>query len=395
MLKRFVQRCCYVPSVRYCSQTLYQSAIGALRLYGHTGESLWAERACRAVDRLLTVQQPDGGFDIGYEFNFGRVHRKGESTAPELVGLIALAWAYRELGHRRFADGAHRAADWIRQMAVQIDDRRWCVPYGPYSTREVVVYNGTSFACGGLGVYLGIFDPEGRRPMLWTIYRGLVAYLDSVMSRDPVLPGRFWFYNDQAREDLADDARRKIDYYHQMQQVEVHALAQRTAPLERQKAIILDAADYVVGLARGRAVVPYTNLRADIPVWGLVSVAAGLLEAMEVTPGEAHAAYEALVETTVRWVVEHSWNGKFFIPVLHPDGSPLSSRYMVRSDAWVFAGLAAALCHGTSSVSTDILEACYRRMERRDFSGPESHATDTLCRVQSRMISLLKRLAGR
>ena len=43
-------------------------------------------------------------------------------------------------------------------FAFDMGDGKVAIPYGPYSIEKVMVYNGTSFACGALGCYLGQFS---------------------------------------------------------------------------------------------------------------------------------------------------------------------------------------------------------------------------------------------
>lgn len=82
------------------------------------GRSDLCDRALRAADWELRIQQPDGGFEGGYEgdgnppvvFNTGQVIR----------GLLR---AYEETGDERYLDSAHRAGSWIRDN--QDDDGSW------------------------------------------------------------------------------------------------------------------------------------------------------------------------------------------------------------------------------------------------------------------------------
>ncbi len=230
------------PHIRHCSQTIYEAILGCLRMWDATAEDKWRERTDRLARILISIQRPDGGFDIGYEFNFGRLHKKGQSTSPELVGLVALSEYARLIDEKQTGPAAHRAAEWIRKRALHMGDGKIAIPYSPYTINEVMVYNGTSFACGALGCYLGQFGGDDE---LDRVYRGMVRYLNSVLTVDKDMPGRFWYYCDQSRNDWDDLKRSKIDYYHQMQQVEMHSLAQQVCPVEGQINIIRDAVDQI------------------------------------------------------------------------------------------------------------------------------------------------------
>lgn len=143
------------PYIRHCSQTVYEALLGCCRMWEATHDSRWGDRSQRLLNILLRIQQPDGGFDIGYEFNFGRLHKKGQSTSPELVGLVALCEYAHLFEEKQAGQAAQRAAEWICKRALDMGDGKVAIAYSPYTINEVMVYNGTSFACGALGCYLG------------------------------------------------------------------------------------------------------------------------------------------------------------------------------------------------------------------------------------------------
>jgi hypothetical protein len=337
----------------------------------------WKDRSEHVFRILQEIQQSDGGFDIGYDFNFGRFHKKGQSTSPELVGLIAFTEYGRLFGKNQTQQPAHHAAEWIRERVLNMGEKMVAIPYSPDTIREVMVTNGTSFACGALGCYLGHYSGDEE---LHRIYNGMIHYLDHVLSKDENSAGRFWYYCDQSRDDLDDLGRSKIDYYHQMQQVEMHGLAQQACPNDLQLNIIRDAADHVVALHERNPVIPYTNnpslFRGRVHLWGLSSVVSGMLEAAVVIPGRCDV-YRDVARNVLDWILTYAWNGHSFEAVLNSDGSRVEpSQYMVRSDAWVFNSMAAASKHMGQGRWLDIAEKCYSRMESVDFSGPESHASN-------------------
>ena len=382
-------------NVRHCSQTVYQALLGCCRMWQATGDAKWQKRASSLHDLLQQIQRPDGGFDIGYDFNFGLLHKTGDSTAPELVGLAALCEYAQLFNDQSGAAAAHRAAEWIRCHAKWVSVDRVAVPYSPHTTNDVMVYNGTSFACGALGLYIARFGGDNE---LRTLYEGMVCYLDSALSSDNECPGRFWYYNDQTRENITSAARHKIDYYHQMQQVEMHAIAERVSPAPRQSSIVGDAADHIVSLHReSLSVVPYTNspqhFQGRIHLWGLASVTSGLVEAAYVREDRA-AAYREVARSNIEWILKHAWAGDYFFPVLTPEGEPVGSRqYMVRSDAWVFNALASAIREFPDIDQWNVAETCYQHMEDVNFSGPESHASNRRLRMTSAALRAGKDIA--
>jgi hypothetical protein len=369
------------PYVRHCSQTVYQALLGCLRLWESTADTRWRDRADAALAILLKIQRPDGGFDIGYDFNFGRPHRRGESTSPELVGLVALSQYARVVSPDPVAEAAARAIAWVKAHARALDGDEWAIPYGPYSTDEIMVYNGVSFAVGGLGTFLGVWGPD---PEVENIYRGMVAYMDARLSSDASLSGRFWYYSDQLRTDLDAERRAKIDYYHQMQQVEMHSLAEQCKPCEGQLGLIRDAADHIVALHESNPVIPYARpeffFRDAVHVWGYCSCSSGLYEAASVID-ERQKRYREVAAEIIAWLLEYAWNGDHFHPILSHSGVPTETAYMVRSDAWVFNAIAGAYAHAGGDELLDVAERCFVRMARCDFSGPESHASNKRIRA--------------
>lgn len=374
------------PYIRYCSQTIYEVLLGCIRMHEATGLAIWRQRAANLVEILQSIQQPDGGFDIGYDFNFGAFHKKGQSTSPELVGLLALVQYANLFGKEKVYASTDRAVSWIKSHAIDMGESGIAIPYGPYSRSEVMVYNGTSFATGALGCYLGYV---GKNEELEIIYKGMIKYLNSVLTVAPYGSGRFWYYNDQSRSDLEGNQRFKVDNYHQMQQVEMHALAEKALPVKGQLELIRDATDYICLLGNQYDVIPYYNENGSaIHVWGLSSVVSGMLEAATLLP-QREADYKAIAHKVMNWLIRHSWNGRHFIPILDKNGGTVFSDYMVRSDAWVFNAFCAAQKFLGAGYWSDIIEKCFEKMESVDFSGPESNASTNLKRLS---VSIYKKI---
>lgn len=381
------------PYVRHCNQTIYEAFLSCLRMYTATGQELWKERSYRLMELQLQNQLPDGGFEIGYSFYFGKIHKKGHGTSPDMMSLFAMVEFWRLFGENRVHKAIRRNVDWFKRNALELEDGLWASPYCPDATRSVMIYNGTSFATGAIGYYLGRVgnDPELRR-----MYEGMIRYLDGVMSVDPDFPGRFWYYADQTRTDLTEFQRRQIDYYHQCQQIEIHAAAQQVAPVPAQLDMIRDAADHIVAIQDRHGILPYMNLdvspTATVQVWGLCSAIPGLLEASSVLP-DRRETYTTAARFVLDWLLDNAWTGEYFLEVLSRKGtiSPSHRReYMVRSNAWVVNALAVAQNHLGNGRWTEFIEPCYQKMEDLDFSGPENHATNARKRFFSALMKLLK-----
>lgn len=371
-------------TVIYCSQTIYQVLIGCLRLWDKTQDLLWKRRADELCNILLKIQKQDGGFDIGYDFNFGLMHTKGESTSPELIGLIALVEYYKRFGNDNVKQGAQKAALWIKKHSLIMDDDKWAIPYAPYSTNRVMVYNGTTFAAGALGVYLSVFPDKE----LENIYHGMNNYLYSKLSALPEQPGRFWYYSDQSRNDLTDLQRQKIDYYHQMQQVEMHVMAELCISSKQQIKIISEASQHVASKQSEIGVIPYLNTNTPIHVWGFSSCASGFILASKLLK-EKENEYSIRALKILDWLKTYSWNSNYFFAIVSGDGKILDKRFYVRSDAWVFNSFALAVKEGINEVEyLEICDKSYRKMHSVNFSGIENHASNRRIRTVLKMFQM-------
>lgn len=398
IIKFIYKNLLYPPKVKFCSQTIYQSLLGCLHLWDFINKDIWHNRAKQLCDILIEIQQPDGGFDIGYDFNFGLFHRKGESTSPELVALWALVEYYKRFKYPPAEKAMHRAASWIKDNVIWSSDEKCYIPYAPYSTKEIIVYNGTSFAAGSLGIYLSFF-PDNE---LEKIYHAMNSYLYSVMSETEDFPGSFWYYNDQDTEKIPDKNKTKIDYYHQMQQVEIHSAAylalsdNSSIDLEQSPClkIIKNATEHVLARQNKAGSIPYTNSSDPenpiVHTWGFCSCASGFLNAAKLIPKRKDIYINAAIKV-YNWILNNSWNGNYFHPIISASGKGNDTNYYIRSDAWVFNSLAFAVKNNIDSDRyLEICEKTFTNMSKHNFSGIENHA---LCFRKKVVFNLLSRLS--
>jgi hypothetical protein len=326
----------------------------------------------------LAVQSADGGFDTGYEYDFGLIKPKFQSSSPELLGLIALC-QWEQLFHDgRVANPAGRAVDWATANARAFEDGIWAIPYAPLTDERIMIHNGTSFAAAALGCHLGVFASD---PELHEIYCGMLRYTERALVSAPGEPGRYWPYADQSRHDLSAEQRRRVDYYHQAQQIEAHAIAQQLSPSEIQSRIIRDATEHLLYVCDQHEIPPYYRKGLDDPIhiWGLGAVIPAMLEASIILPDRRDHCV-AVARRVADWILEHSWNGEYFYPVVGRTGEVILEDYMVRSDAWTFNAMAAAEAHLGPGRWSSITRTCFQRIAACDFSGPENHASTAMSR---------------
>ncbi|QZT37224.1 hypothetical protein K5X82_18665 [Halosquirtibacter xylanolyticus] len=384
-IKKRILKLVPLVHVNNSSQTIYECLLGSIKMYQVTKQELWKERCDRLLSILIDIQCDDGGFDIGYDFNFGYKHNKGESTSPEMISLIALCLYAKEFNYRNeLRDNVTASVNWIKEHSREICSDMWAIPYGPHSTNNIVVYNGTSFVCSALGVYLGVYGKNDES--LVEIYEGMINYLYHNMHSDEDLEDeKFWYYNVSKESD-------KIDYYHQMQQVEVHSIANSFMPSDVQEKIIKQASRFIHKKCQSSgSIINYTNdssFSNRIHVWGLCSVASGLVHA-SAYEDDLSISYKDEAVRIWQFIINKSWNGQYFSPILENNGDVYDSRFYVRSDSWVFNSLASFYCiSGKDPFLLRIINDSYRKMEECSFSGIENHASSMQRRLVLKSIDI-------
>lgn len=375
------------PYVRYCSQTIYQALLGCIKLYEATLDVYWENEAKFVLGILLDIQRPDGGFDIGYEFNFGMIHRKGDSTSPEMVGFLALNEFKRVFGTSPTIDRAiEKAVLWIKNNYVERGTKCY-YPYSPQNTEEQMVYNGSSFVIGGLGVYL---KEEEEDVILARQYEKVNYYLNSVLEDSE--KGKLFYYYDQDRAELTGAIKKKVDFYHQAQQVEMHCYAQLAYPNDEQLEIIKSTLDCLEYEYRKENILPYTKgnlyFGGNIHVWGYSSVISAFLIGAKLVE-EKKEKYVHYSKEIATWLLSNSFNGEFFFPIVSMKGDVILSKYMVRSDAWVFNSLGSLYKIDKKDELLTVLRRTYGRMKGVNFSGRETHASTKLTRMIVKVIAKL------
>lgn len=373
------------PFVKHSSQTLYQALLGCLKLYEATGTEYWKGESQHVCSLLLEAQRPDGGFDIAYDFNFGQLHKKGDSTSPEMVGLVAFNEYRRVFGGTQEIDAAIKnAKSWVVNKFVEKGEKKY-LPYSPYNTDEQMVYNGSSFAIGGLGSSVSLNESEQK------VYTDVVGYLSSVVSEVGGFKGKVFYYYDQDRSDLDSNMKSKIDLYHQAQQIEMHVYANNSNPDEHQLVMIKSLIEFLYDFYLQKGMITYTfdnkYFGGHIHVWGFSSLIPAFLMCAELFP-ECADKYKKVAKEAIDWLLKYSLKKDMFLPILDVSGTPVYDTYMVRSDAWVFNAISSSI--GITDKKEDIiitLEGVYKRMKACDFSGKESHASNVRTRIISKFLS--------
>lgn len=325
------------------SQTLYESLLGCIDLYEATGDDFWADQSGDIARLIVEHQNPDGGFNIGFQFVFGTDVYKSdpnESTAPELLSLYAL-YKYQEVfGDQSFNNAIEKAIRWILRFAYQADEGKYAVPYAPYSVSDAHIVNGTSFALPGLAYYCRN-NPQDKKAA--GLVRAMVHFLKDELEPSPDGNGMYFRYFHKGSERFCTEAQQeKIDNYHIAQQIRYHIAVQELFPCEDNLFIIDNLLPYLLSRQDADSgVIRYCeddrSYPRDIHSWGFSSCIKGFSSAYRMTGDEQYkqAAHEVL-----DWLLLYAFNGDYFYPILQEDGSIADDEFYVRSNAWVFHSLA-------------------------------------------------------
>jgi|LGVF01.1.fsa_nt_gb hypothetical protein len=378
LLKKIVLR----PKwVKYCSQTLYEALSFCNNMYNITNNQDWKKEGSHIIEKIRRIQQDDGGFDIGYEFNFGKTHKKGWSSSPECKMLVSLIEFGSIFCFREVTDIVDKGIQWILTNSIPIDEDKWTIPYCPMATKEVMVYNGVSFALAPLAMYYKHIKQDKK---IKEIHDGYINYLYDEFEWE----NGYWKYSDQKRTDLNDIHRIKIDNYHLGQQLEMHCRSYDSLPYRKNKEIIDSLAEYLMTLHHESYPnpLPYLNYISNqehgVHLWGYASLINGFLCYYHISKKkEFLVASKQIFE----WINKFAWLNTHFACVYHEDPKRMDKRFYPRSDAWVINNLSSYLrCRCEREYMTR-LQNVYENIRTQDYSGFENHAATNVNKIVTRI----------
>ena len=359
------------PYVKYCSQTLHQTLFAATLLKEEKVEKA-------SFDRLCDKQLPSGGFDIGYEFDFGFLHKKGMPVTPELLSMCALARASgSEEKKQKASDGVR---NWITSNLVRGEQGGAYLPYCPAASTRLVVCNALSFAIAG-GAALSSVDE---------------ATIESLVHR------LHWEYEQSGRtanyyaSDYIKTARypEKLDFYHLAQQIFCHKFALQYVKLPALEAITdLMVAELLTELTNNGLRSIVSGMPVDsgkIRTWALASIVQALCR-LSHTDFDRFGVKTPVLITDMADLLLRSVRGGKCSAVIDLSGGAVDQRYFVRTAAWVAHGLALA-GYNESVKAADkqrYLQAAsglVSEIAKNDFSGPENHAFPLRMRLLQRVV---------
>lgn len=377
-IKNMLKRIALSPAKKvFSSQTVYESLLACMDLYELTDGEFWLENCKHLCKLLIGIQQPDGGFDIGYNFRFGEnlaKKRQLESTTPEVIGLYALCKYHDLFDTPSVKPNIERGLAWILRHSYSIDTDRSAIPYAPNTVSDVHIVNCVSFTLPVLAWY---YARNGSNNEIEKIYRGMILFLSGELESGPNQNGKYWrYFYREGRAFPKGKLKFKVDNYHIGQQLRYHCVAQKLYPLPENAKVIAEVAQYLRDIQRSDGLIFYYYPRevfgSEIHIWGYASCAKGLIEAYHLLNDQSFLEASRKI---IQWVIRSSWNGSYFYPILSEDGRVIDRNFYPRSDAWVVHSIAHFM--KLAGIDDNLLNICKQslsNLRKTNFTGKENHA---------------------
>jgi len=376
------------------SQTLYETAFYLLNLNVIDNE-LYAKRSLELViKKIVDTQLPDGGFDLGYDFIFGKgLHKKHdkEGTSPELLSVSALARYYKEVEKSAEVLGAiNKGVDWIFDRTIETKNG-YAIPYAPDSYDKIHITNATSFTVGALASVINIL--EGDRQNKAKLY---LVGMYNFMNEQLEISGSsgYWpyFYQKGTESELAL-VNDKVDNYHMAQQLYHHILAEQELPNSGNEGLIHSVYTYLSGQVKADGFVPYTinskGASDKVSVWGYSS----LISAFSLYSKIYDVDEARTLATNVKgYLFKYCWNGHHFSPViLNSSKAIFDNNFYPRSDAWVLHSISDYSRYvEVDEPSLQCSDIVLNKILANDFSGLENHTITARKKLFATIVGLLR-----
>lgn len=364
------------------SQTLYEALFAAINMWVKYEKSRYKNQMEQIAKLIVDSQLADGGFDIGYNFSFGKNMKKKsyvESTTPEVLSIYALL-KYYDVTHDESVKGTIlRGIQWIKKHSYRYKEEYWVIPYAPCSYREVHITNAITFAVATLVYYMAVFKDD----RVQDICDGMLRFMkDELIATDN--NSGYWNYFDK---DLMDDPYYiKVDNYHIAQQLYYHFQIDNYYPNEDNKEIIKLVSNYLKGKFTNSLHVPYIEIKEkksdDIHTWGYCSLLTCSL----------HWGDQDLTKQIREFMIEKMWSGKHFYPVIKYNGDIVDNGYYPRSDAWLLHTFSEYLLYRDDVEVGEIVSTGLQSLEKCYYSGYENHVLTPRKKVFNKMVVMMKKI---
>ena len=364
------------------SQTLYEALFTAINMDLAYKKSIYKNQAFDLAKEIIESQLVDGGFDIGYNFSFGKNMSKKnsvESTTPEILSIFALIEFY-DVYHEDFViQSILKGIDWIKCNSYLIENHSYAIPYAPNSFYEVHISNGVSFAVATLTYYMKVFNDFSVKHLC----DGMFHYLRNEL----IVKENIGYWNYFEKKLIKDNYYIKIDNYHIAQQLYYHMYVDKLYRNNDNKEIIDLVSRYLKNELKKNIAVPYIvadgTCSKDIHTWGYCAL---LLCALEWSD-------QNLIDEIKRLIMEKMWNGSHFIPIIQENGIVVDASYYPRSDAWVLHSLSGYLCISNKDdlKVKNAVDYGLNRLSSSGYIGCENHVLTFRKKLFNKVVNIVKK----
>lgn len=381
------------------SQTLYETLFYLINTY-HLKQNIKnktkiKEQARELAEFLCQYQLQDGGFDLGYDFIFGRglnKKNKKEGTSPELLSITALALYYQTVEKNDLVlESLVKGLDWIFSRVIS-SDNGYAIPYAPDSYEKIHITNATSFCLSALASCYPIFDGELKLKIEMYVkgmYQFMYKELEFKNSSEAYWP-YFYMHGDHEEMLLTND---KVDNYHISQQVYHHALAQTFIPDDTNIQTLKVVLKYLKNLVDADGFVPYSfssgKYSDKVDVWGFSSLIGCFSISSTVLSDDT---LKVPAEKICNYLIKYCFNGEYFSPIiLNHSKARLDDNFYPRSDAWVIHALSEYSLIGCGDENIRRLsDNIYHRIQVQGYYGLENHTITARKKLFAFVVNLIK-----
>lgn len=348
------------------SQTLYEALMANINMYDATGKKEYITAAGQIADMIMKSQLTDGGFDIGYNFRFGEQIKKSskiQATTPECLSIYALIEYYKIEKRQEIKECIDKGMEWIKRHSFVNEEGFWVIPYAPGTIKMVYITNAISFCIGTIANYSATFHDDSYIEMLRSMNKYMLSQLTVTGEMG------YWTYFEKAltgRSELYS----KIDNYHIAQQLHYHVKAESFIPDDTNKVIIKLVTNYIKKQLKENIAVPYICINGcrsrdtNIDMWGYCAL---LICAVEYQDMETSRRIAEVI-------LEKSWNGEYFAPILDDGWNVVDSKFYPRSDAWVVHALSEYYRVVQEERICGVIRKSLKGLQNCNYRGTENHA---------------------
>lgn len=379
----------------FSSQTLYECLFYLIERENY-------EDGLVVAKLIAQSQLDDGGFDIGYDFLFGKGLTKTlpkEGTSPETLSITAVALFIKNFSEQLnsvdredLINCVRKGLEWIL-LHSKVENGNLAIPYAPHSFKYVHITNATSFAMSAIAVGYDLVGDDLSQD-LSKLYIGMSDFMEGELEASEKF-GKYWPYfyqNGSAFEkQYIND---KIDNYHIAQQLYFHILSQQFIKADSNQRVIEAVGSYILNEIDSDGFIPYTKRAGlatqKVDVWGFSSVLMAMAKMFEFTKDRRFLDASNRVEN---YLFNYCKANDYFYPIIdNATRQPFDDHFYPRSDAWVIHAVSVLdSIDGVERSRIDFCERVFNKIKNCSFRGLENHTFSFRKKLFVNALKILKK----